>query len=68
MRLTSTTYLFVPGRSFQTKTKSKQRHRKQIYEFVVLNHVLSSNVASLTADMIQEEPAELKEFLKENPK
>jgi hypothetical protein len=30
----------------------------------VLNHVLSSNVASLTADMIQEEPAELKEFLK----
>jgi hypothetical protein len=31
---------------------------------VVLNHVLSSNVASLTAEMIQQEPAELKEFLK----
>jgi len=47
-----------------SEPKSKQKHRKQIYEFVVLNHVLSSNVASLTAEMIQEEPAELKEFLK----
>jgi uncharacterized membrane protein YccC len=47
-----------------SEPKSKQKHRKQIYEFVVLNHVLSSNVASLTAEMIQQEPAELKEFLK----
>ncbi len=31
-----------------SEPKSKQKHRKQIYEFVVLNHVLSSNIASLT--------------------
>ncbi len=34
-----------------SEPKSKQVHKKEIYEFVVLNHVLSSNVASLTATM-----------------
>jgi hypothetical protein len=34
-----------------SEPKSKQGHKKEIYEFVVLNHVLSSNVASLTATM-----------------
>jgi uncharacterized membrane protein YccC len=29
--------------------KSKQHHSKEIYEFVVLNHVLSSNIASVTS-------------------
>jgi len=47
-----------------SEPKSKQKHRKEIYEFVVLNHVLSSNVASLTAEMIQEEPAQMNVFLK----
>ncbi|MDQ2720462.1 MAG: FUSC family protein [Bacteroidota bacterium] len=34
-----------------SEPKSKQLHRKEIYEFVVLNHVLSSNIASLTDTM-----------------
>lgn len=34
-----------------SEPKSKQQHQKEIYQFVVLNHVLSSNVASLTATM-----------------
>jgi uncharacterized membrane protein YccC len=38
-----------------SEPKNKQSHRKEIYEFVVLNHVLSSNVASLTAVMIHKE-------------
>ncbi|MEO8962058.1 MAG: FUSC family membrane protein [Ginsengibacter sp.] len=32
-----------------SEPQSKQVHKNEIYEFVVLNHVLSSNVASLTA-------------------
>jgi uncharacterized membrane protein (TIGR01666 family) len=34
-----------------SEPKSKQKHRKEIYEFVVLNHVLSSNIASITSTM-----------------
>ena len=45
-----------------SEPKNKQSHRKEIYEFVVLNHVLSSNVASLTAVMIHKENA-FKEFI-----
>lgn len=47
-----------------SEPKSKQRHRREIYEFVVLNHVLSSNVASLTATMTNNEQAYSKEVLK----
>lgn len=32
-----------------SEPKSKQRHKTEIYEFVVLNHVLSSNIASITS-------------------
>lgn len=32
-----------------SEPQNKQVHKNEIYEFVVLNHVLSSNVASLTA-------------------
>lgn len=32
-----------------SEPKSKQRNSKEIYEFMVLNHVLSSNIASLSA-------------------
>lgn len=35
-----------------SEPKSKQKHRKEIYEFVALNHVLSSNIASLTASAV----------------
>jgi len=45
-----------------SEPKNKQSHRKEIYEFVVLNHVLSSNVASLTAVMIHKENS-FKEFI-----
>ncbi|MEO7835614.1 MAG: FUSC family protein, partial [Ginsengibacter sp.] len=45
-----------------SEPKNKQRHRKEIYEFVVLNHVLSSNVASLAAVMIHKENS-FKEFI-----
>ncbi|MDN3656963.1 FUSC family membrane protein [Ferruginibacter paludis] len=38
-----------------SEPKSKQRSSQHIYEFVVLNHVLSSNIASLTASMINKE-------------
>ncbi len=32
-----------------SEPKSKQRNSKEIYEFMVLNHVLSSNIASISA-------------------
>lgn len=35
-----------------SEPKSKQRHKTEIYEFVVLNHVLSSNIASITSTQI----------------
>ncbi len=38
-----------------SEPKSKQRSSQYIYEFVLLNHVLSSNIASLTASMINKE-------------
>ena len=47
-----------------SEPKSKQLHRKEIYEFVVLNHVLSSNVASLTATVNNNEHPFSKEILK----
>ena len=46
-----------------SEPKSKQLHRKEIYEFVVLNHVLSSNIASLTATMIHNGRPSSKEIL-----
>lgn len=35
----------------QSEPQSKQKHRAKIYELVVLNHVLSSNIASLFETM-----------------
>lgn len=45
--------------SFQrmlSEPKNKQRNSREIYEFVVLNHVLSSNIASLTATVAANKP------------
>jgi uncharacterized membrane protein YccC len=39
-----------------SEPKRKQRNEKLIYEFVVLNHILSANVATLTSDL-QNEPS-----------
>ena len=46
-----------------SEPKSKQPHRKEIYEFVVLNHVLSSNIASLTTSAYNDEIKFSKGFL-----
>lgn len=46
-----------------SEPKNKQHRRQQIYEFVVLNHVLSSNIASLTATMYDGRHAASKEGL-----
>ncbi|MEO6681975.1 MAG: FUSC family membrane protein [Ginsengibacter sp.] len=46
-----------------SEPKSKQLHRKEIYEFVVLNHVLSSNIASLTASFFETPQIVSKEIL-----
>jgi uncharacterized membrane protein (TIGR01666 family) len=45
-----------------SEPKNKQSNRKEIYEFVVLNHVLSSNVASLTASMFQKQGSDYRQF------
>lgn len=45
----STANLSAAFHRMLSEPQSKQVHKKEIYEFVVLNHVLSSNVASLTA-------------------
>ena len=46
-----------------SEPKSKQSHAKEIYEFVVLNNVLSSNIASLTAAAYNDERYYPKQFL-----
>lgn len=46
-----------------SEPKSKQTHAKEIYEFVVLNNVLSSNIASLTAAAYNAEKYYPKQFL-----
>ncbi len=48
----STANLSAAFNRMLSEPKNKQRNDKLIYEFVVLNHVLSSNIASLSADMI----------------
>jgi len=36
----------------QSEPKNKQRHKNQIYEFVVLNNLLSSNISSIASDIL----------------
>jgi uncharacterized membrane protein (TIGR01666 family) len=47
-----------------SEPKNKQKDRKLIYEFVVLNHVLSSNIASLTATMSNSDEPSSREVIK----
>ena len=47
-----------------SEPKNKQQHKNEIYEFVVLNNLLSSNVASLTSEMMQRQSIEPKEFIR----
>lgn len=37
-----------------SEPKHKQRHEKVIYEFVVLNHILSANIATIMSDRLVE--------------
>ncbi|MFD2569525.1 FUSC family membrane protein [Spirosoma soli] len=39
-----------------SEPKHKQRHERIIYEFVVLNHILSANIATLTSALVASEP------------
>ncbi|MEO6820366.1 MAG: FUSC family membrane protein [Ginsengibacter sp.] len=45
----STANLSAALQRMLSEPKSTQLHKREIYEFVVLNHILSSNVASITA-------------------
>lgn len=47
----STANLAAAFHRMLSEPKSKQLHAAEIYEFVVLNHVLSSNIAALTASL-----------------
>jgi uncharacterized membrane protein YccC len=38
----------------QSEPKNKQKHKNEIYEFVVLNNLLSSNIASLSSELMQD--------------
>lgn len=49
--------------SMMSEPKSKQKHRKEIYEFVTLSHILSSNIASLTAATYKEGKTYPKKYL-----
>jgi uncharacterized membrane protein (TIGR01666 family) len=59
----STANLSGAFNSMISEPKSKQKHRKEIYEFVTLNHILSSNIASLTATTYKEGKVYPKGFL-----
>lgn len=61
--LVSTANLAAALHRMLSEPESKQTHRKEIYEFVVLNNVLSSNIASLTATTYKEEKYYPREFL-----
>lgn len=50
----STANLAAALHRMQSEPKSKQAHKEDIYELVVLNHVLSSNIASIAENMIAE--------------
>ncbi|GGE97098.1 FUSC family membrane protein [Hymenobacter cavernae] len=41
-----------------SEPKSKQRNSEDVHQFVVLNHILSSNIATLTSTLMAKEPTE----------
>jgi len=51
----STANLSAAFNRMLSEPKSKQRNSREIYEFVVLNHVLSSNIAGLIASIPEKE-------------
>ena len=59
----STANLAAALHRMQSEPKNKQLHKNEIYEFVVLNNLLSSNVASLSSEMMEKQTTNLKEFI-----
>ncbi len=59
----STANLAAALHRMQSEPKNKQQHKNEIYEFVVLNNLLSSNVASLTSEMMQHQMVAFKELI-----
>jgi uncharacterized membrane protein (TIGR01666 family) len=59
----STANLSAAFQRMLSEPKSKQRNSNEIYEFMVLNHVLASNIASLSANMINNHGLYTKEIL-----
>ena len=59
----STANLAAALHRMQSEPKNKQRHKNEIFEFVVLNNLLSSNVAGITSEMMQHPKTLSKEFL-----
>lgn len=59
----STANLAAALHRMQSEPKNKQLHKNEIYEFVVLNNLLSSNVASLSSEMMEQQSTILKEFI-----
>ncbi|MEO8820482.1 MAG: FUSC family membrane protein [Ginsengibacter sp.] len=51
----STANLAAALHRMQSEPKNKQLHKNEIYEFVVLNNLLTSNVASLTASLMEKQ-------------
>ncbi len=59
----STANLSAAFHRMLSEPRSKQRHSKEIYEFVVLNNVLSSNIAGFIAGISGSEPLCSKDVL-----
>jgi uncharacterized membrane protein YccC len=59
----STANLAAGLHRMQSEPKNKQLHKNEIYEFVVFNNLLSSNVASLASEITQQQNTDLKEFI-----
>jgi len=59
----STANLSAAFQRMLSEPKSKQRNSNEIYEFMVLNHVLSSNIASLSANIFNQQTHYSKEML-----
>jgi uncharacterized membrane protein YccC len=59
----STANLAAALRRMQSEPKNKQKHKNEIYEFVVLNNLLTSNAASLTAIVMQKHDPSFNELI-----
>lgn len=59
----STANLSAALHRMQSEPKNKQRHKNEIYQLVVLNHVLSANIASIIEALSEEKVSVPRGFL-----